>query len=136
MTRGRIAAFAARCHRLRAHAIAELHDGDEAVAGIAIHFLRAFVGTRTERSQRSPARRSKAHWNTRCAIAERLDDMATDAFKAVDLTPRRLATAEISRQLVDGNRQRLQQPVVRWMVAVPANLFAPIHRERRGHRIS
>src|SRR4051794_1012215 len=59
--RRRIAAFAAGRDRARAHAVlAELDDGDEAVAAGAIHALRAGVGPRAERGQRAPGRRREA----------------------------------------------------------------------------
>src|SRR5471030_3254073 len=51
----RVAALAAGRHRLRAHRVAELDDGDEAVAGVAVHFLRGLVAARAERRERAPA---------------------------------------------------------------------------------
>src|SRR5215468_4053261 len=53
--RFRITALASSGHGPGAHAIAELDDRHEAVAGGAVHLLRAAVGTRAERGQRSPA---------------------------------------------------------------------------------
>src|SRR4029077_11682954 len=52
----RIAALAAGGHRPRAQAVAELDDGDEAVAAGAVHLLRPLVGARAERGERAPAR--------------------------------------------------------------------------------
>src|SRR5260370_24563603 len=60
-----IATLPARCHRSCLHLIAELDDGDEAVAGGSVHLLRRFVGARPERRERSPARRTEADRNAR-----------------------------------------------------------------------
>src|SRR5262245_37406959 len=66
----RIAALAARADRPRTDAIAELDDGDEAVAAGAVHFLGAGIGARAERRERSPARRGEAHRHARCGVVE------------------------------------------------------------------
>src|SRR5947209_14473869 len=73
--RRRIAALAAGAHRPRADAVAELDHRDEAVPGGAVHLLRAGIGPRTERRQRSPPRRCEADRNARLAIVERLHDV-------------------------------------------------------------
>src|SRR5215831_1666545 len=92
--RPRIAALASRRHRLRAHAIAELDDGDEAVAGRAVHPLRAARRARTERGERAPPRRGESDGNARPAVIEGLDDVARETLEAVDVAPRRLPRAE------------------------------------------
>src|SRR5579872_3316956 len=80
-----IAALAAGADRLRADLVAELDDGDEAVAGGAVHLLRALVGARAERRERAPARRGEADGNARQRVVERLHDVAVHALVAVDL---------------------------------------------------
>src|ERR1035437_671304 len=65
---GRIAAFSACRHGPGPHAVAELHHGDEAVAAGAIPLLRARVGARRERGQRSPLRGGEANGNARSRI--------------------------------------------------------------------
>src|SRR5215211_3128241 len=72
----RVAALAACRHRSRLHAVAELHDRDEAVAARAVPFLRVLVRARAERGQRAPARGREAHGNARARIVERLHDVA------------------------------------------------------------
>src|SRR5258706_15405748 len=61
----RIAALAAGRDRLRADLVAELDDGDEAVAGVAVHLLCVLVAARAERGQRSPARGGEADGDAR-----------------------------------------------------------------------
>src|ERR1700726_2006418 len=78
-----IGACAAGCDGARANLVAELDDGNEAVARRAIVFLSAFVAPCTERRQRSPPRRWKAYGNTGCAIHETLGDFARQALEAV-----------------------------------------------------
>src|ERR1035437_9876423 len=86
----RIAALSACRHGPGAHAAAELHHGDEAVAARAIPLLRPRVGARRERGQRSPLRGGEANGNARSRIVERLDDVAGEALEAIDVAPRRL----------------------------------------------
>src|SRR5262245_13194288 len=86
----RIAALASGSHCPGAHAIAELDHRHEAVAGGAVHLLRAAVGTRAERGQRAPAGRRERNRDARLAVVERLDDGAVDPLVAIDLAPRRL----------------------------------------------
>src|SRR6185503_20950632 len=52
---------AAGGHRLRLHLIAELDDGDEAVAARAIPLLGVGIRARAERGQRAPPRRREHH---------------------------------------------------------------------------
>ena len=107
--RRRIAALAAGAHRPRPHAVAELHHRHEAVAARAVHLLRARVGARAERRQRSPARRREADRDARPGVVERLDDVAGETLVAVDLAPRRLPRAEVGGQPVDRGRERLDE---------------------------
>src|SRR5690349_2963184 len=73
----RIAALAAGRHGARADAVlAELDDGDEAVAARPVHPLRARIRPGAERRQRSPRRRGEADRNARLAVVELLDDRA------------------------------------------------------------
>src|SRR2546425_8304065 len=50
-----------RGHRFRPHAVAELHDRDEAVAVGPIPLLRSRIGAGAECGQRSPARRRERY---------------------------------------------------------------------------
>src|SRR4051812_43120458 len=52
--RRRVAALAAGADGARLHAVAELHDRDEAVAAGAVHLLRPGIGARTKGGERSP----------------------------------------------------------------------------------
>src|SRR5262245_7344381 len=107
MLRRRIAALPACGHRAGAHAVgAELDDGNEAVAARAVHPLRARIGARAERRQRTPRRRRKSHRNARLTVVELLDDAAVVALEAVDLAPRRLPRAEIGREAI-GRRRKI-----------------------------
>src|SRR5437660_10280503 len=63
MRRRGVAALAAGRDRFGLHAIAELDDRHEAVAARPIHLLRAFVGARAERGQRTPTRRGETDCN-------------------------------------------------------------------------
>ena len=94
--------------RLGLHLVAELDDGDEAVAAGAVPLLGAGIGAGAERRQRTPARRTKHHRRARLGIVELLDDGAVVALEAIDVAPGRLPLAEVSRQLVRGRRQRLE----------------------------
>src|SRR5262249_43671881 len=61
----RVAAPAPGGDRPGADAVAELDDGDEAVAGGAVHFLCAAERARAERGERSPAGGRERHRNAR-----------------------------------------------------------------------
>src|SRR5439155_23973917 len=74
--RRRAAALAAGADCFCADAIAELDDGDEAVAAGAVHLLRARIRARAERRERSPPRRGEADRSARFAVIELLDDVA------------------------------------------------------------
>src|SRR5205814_10177178 len=107
--RRRIAALAAGRDRLRAHAIAELDRRDEAVAGGAVHLLRAVVGPRPERGERTPPRRGEAHGDARLAVVERLHEGAVDPLVAVDRTPWRLPAAEVRFEPAHRTGERLHE---------------------------
>src|ERR1035437_8984732 len=94
----RMAALAAGRHGPGAHAFAELHHGDEAVAAGAVPLLGPRVGARSERGQRSPLRRGEADGNTRSRVVERLHDVAGEALESIDIAPRRLPTPDIGRE--------------------------------------
>src|SRR5665647_3587973 len=86
----RIATFTAGGNRLRAHAVAELDDGDEAVATGTIHLLRTLVGARAERRERSPSRGREPDRDARPRVAEGLDDVAGEPLESIDVAPWRL----------------------------------------------
>src|SRR5689334_9236955 len=90
-----IAVLAAGGDRFRADAIAEFHDGHEAVPAGAVHFLRAAVGARAERGQGSPARRREGDRYARRGVVERLHDVTGEALEPVDVAPGRVPPAEI-----------------------------------------
>src|SRR3954451_18322247 len=104
----RIAALPARGDRPRADAVAELDNGDEAVAAGAVHLLGP-VGPGAKGRQRAPPGRGEADWNAPLAIVERLDDVAVEALVAVDFTPWDLPAVEVAFHPVHGGGQRLQQ---------------------------
>src|SRR5471032_1628048 len=79
------AGFTAGRYRLRTHLVTELDDGDEAVAGVAVHLLRAFVGSRAERRERSQAGRGEADRKARARVVEWLHDVAGQTLEAVDV---------------------------------------------------
>src|SRR5688572_4663425 len=95
MRRGRVAALTAGGDSAGFHAVAELDDGDEAVAARAVPALAALEGPRPERGERAPARRGEAHGQARRCVAERVHDRRADALEAVDLAPRRAPAAEV-----------------------------------------
>src|SRR4051812_3988122 len=147
--RFRVAAFAACGDRSRADAVAELDNGDEAVAGGAVHLLRP-VGARAKGRQRAPPGGGEADWNAPLAIVERLDDVAVDALVAVDFTPWDLPAVEVAFHLVHGGGERLQQllrralrggvvvgrhpGLARSVVDAAADLLAPVDGDRGRHR--
>src|SRR5262245_40958911 len=104
MRRPRIAALSARGDGLRAHAIAELDDGDEAVAGGPVDLFGSPVAAGAERRERSPARRSEADRNARPRIAERMHDVVGDPLEPVDVAPRRLPRTEVIGELFGRRR--------------------------------
>src|SRR5690349_4431153 len=89
----RIAVEPARGDRPRPHAIAEFDDGDEAVAGVAVHLLRVRIGARAEGGERSPARRGEAYRDAGLAVVVRGSDVVGEPLEAVDLSPRHLPGA-------------------------------------------
>src|SRR4051794_1402912 len=95
--RRRIAALAAGRDRARAHPLAELDGGDEAIAADPIHLLRPRRRARAERGERSPSRRGEPDGNARTGIVEWLHDVAGEPLEAVDVPPRRLPRAEVLR---------------------------------------
>src|ERR1022692_450813 len=108
--RGRwMAALAADRHGPGAHAFAELHHGDEAVAAGAIPLFGARVGARGERSQRPPLRGGEADGNARRRVVERLDELAGEALESIDLAPWRLPASEVGGEPVGCRGERLQQ---------------------------
>src|SRR5262245_27881913 len=78
-----IAALAAGRDRPRAHPVAELDDGHEAVAARAVHLVRPRIRARAEGRQRSPPRRREADREARAGVVEGLDDVAGHALVAV-----------------------------------------------------
>src|SRR2546423_344840 len=86
MLRRRITAFAAGGHRAGVDAVlAELDDGDEAVAARAVHPLGPRIRPRAERGERTPSSRREHHRNARLAVVELLHDAAVVALEAIDL---------------------------------------------------
>src|SRR5258708_38809573 len=91
-----------------ADALAELDDGDKAIAGSAVPFLSAKLRRRTERSERAVDAAGEGHRNTGCAIAERMVDRARNALEAIDLAPRHRPPTKFPRQPRHGIFERLE----------------------------
>src|SRR5881398_2017676 len=72
----RMAAFASARDCPGAHAVPELHHGDEAVPAGAVPLLRAWVGARAERGERAPLRRCEGDRHARLRVVKRLNDIA------------------------------------------------------------
>src|SRR6266571_8813507 len=100
-----MAAFAARGDSLGMNCLAELDDGDEAVAAGAVDFPRAFVRPRGEGCERAPGRRRKFYGDTWPSISERVDDVVSQSLEPIDVAPRCLPFSEISCELVGRGRQ-------------------------------
>src|SRR5205823_6438130 len=123
------AALAAGRDRDRTDAVAEFHDGDEAVAAGAVDLLGALVRTRAEGRQRSPPRRREADRNARTRVVEGLHDVTGETLEAIDLAPRRFPAAKVRGELVRRFGQRLESL---FDDRAPAERFAPEHSERGG----
>src|SRR5438094_10660148 len=102
-----MAALPAGGDRLRPHAVAELHDGHEAVAARPVPPLGSGVRARRERGQRAPPGGRERHWNARPRVAERLNDLAGETLEAIDIAPSSLPASESARERVDARGQRL-----------------------------
>src|SRR5687768_10185905 len=94
--RARISALASCRDRPRPYPIAELDDGDKAVAAGPVPAARAGIGSRAERGERSPAGRDERNRQARRRVRERLDDRAAEPLEAVDLAPGRAPAAELA----------------------------------------
>ena len=94
-----MAAFATGGDGAGADLVAELDDGDEAVAAGAVTLFGSGIGSRSERGKRAPERGGEGNRNTGRGIAKRLDDIASEALEAVDLTPWSLPGAEVCGEL-------------------------------------
>ena len=142
----RMPAFPSGGYRPGAHFISKLHHRDKAVSAGAVPLLRSRVRPGAERSQRAPGGRSEPHRSARFGIVEGLHDVAGQALKAVDLSPRNLPGAEVGFQLVGGRSQGLQSHIAGYSrrgklvfisrdVAAVGHLLAPVDRQRGGYRI-
>src|SRR5881396_2813196 len=106
MRRTRITALAARGDGLRPHAVAELHDGHEAVAARAVPFLGVGIGAGAERRQRAPHTRGERHRDAWASVVEMRRDVVVDTLEAIDLSPRRYPRPKIGAQRVHGVAER------------------------------
>src|ERR1041385_3720199 len=88
-----MAALATGGHRDRAHGVAEIDRGDEAVAGVSVPALRARPRVGAERGERSPDAARERHREARLRVVEARLDAFVDPLEAVDLAPRRLPRA-------------------------------------------
>src|SRR5438445_3115615 len=128
MRRRGVAALAAGRDRSGLHAIAELDDRHEAVAGRPVHLLRPFVGARAERGQRAPARRGETDCNAWPRVLEGLNDLSVEALVPIDVAPRSPPTPEIAREPVRRGRERLQQLLPRRLANVGVGGYAGLAR--------
>jgi hypothetical protein len=147
VTRGRIAALAARGNRPGMHPVAELDDCDEAIPDGAVPLLRSGVGVRSKGGKRTPDGRDEADRNAWPRVVERLNDVARQSLKTIDLAPRSLPAPKVAREFVGGRCERLQQlrsrnsrgdvlldrdaGLLGGIKVLPPHLLAPEDRERR-----
>ncbi len=106
-----MAALATGGDGLRAHLVAELDHGDEAVAAGAVPLLRPGVWARSEGGERAPAEEVKPTGMLGAGVVEGLNDIAGEALEAIDVAPGRLPGSEVGCESVGGGRERLQQLV-------------------------
>src|ERR1051325_1252907 len=114
--RRRVAALPTGGHGSGPHRLAELDDGDEAVAAGAVNPLRARVRAGAERGQRAPRGGGEAYGNARPGVGEGVNDVVGQALEAVDLAPGRLPGSEVGRELVRRRGGRLEELVRRRFV--------------------
>src|SRR5262249_52541367 len=78
--RRRIAALSAGGHGFGSHSLAELDDGDKAVAAGPVNLLRPLVQARAERGQPAPHRPSQAHRDAGPALGARMTHAAGETL--------------------------------------------------------
>src|SRR5580704_8401463 len=98
MLRGRMAAFAARCHGLRMYPVAKLDDRDEAVSAGSVPFFRARISARSEGGKRSPCRGREGDRNAGPCVVKGLDDIPGEPLESIDVAPWRFPCPEIRRE--------------------------------------
>src|SRR5438270_13690379 len=97
-----MAAFAAGGDRMGAHAFAELDNGNEAVAVIAVPALGPGLLLGSERGERAVAPFRKRHRQARRVVAVGRVDCRRDALDAVDFAPWHIPAAEVAVEASDG----------------------------------